>query len=373
MRKTILFIMTICWWVSLWAPAAFGSDRGPSVVVHFDSANASLDDKEKARLRQLFQKYDVTRAGRVFVLGYTDSQGAKSFNYNLSRKRAQTVRREVISSFGVDATVVMALGKGPENPVADNDQVKGRAQNRRVEIYLANVAKRDAKRVYGPEDPYLPSITELVESADTLVRERQIEAALKKLQEAHALGGDHYSDWHTVMGIAGFYSHAPQARAHLATAVQLDPYNFKAREFLSRLQAQRRFALGTVTPKMGQTPQDAIKITAAVQAHEYLKLFGVEPVAHRELKNQPVQVWECLDKMGQPVVYYFNHAPIYKWAFSKASAPLPADKGQISRQEKARLPLGGAKLKPRESKTATTQHPVPEEKPSAVWESKLFK
>lgn len=358
MKNKSICINLLLWVILLWAPNVTGGDSGPSVVVRFDSGKAFLDDAEKVKLRQLFQTYDVTGAGRVFVLGYTDSRGGSNSNYGLSRKRAQAVQREIVSAFGIDATVVMALGKGPESPVADNGQADGRAQNRRAEVYLANAVARRPQRTYGPDDPHLPAITDLVQEADTLVRERRIDEALKKLGQAHAIGGDHYSDWHTVMGIAGFYAGAPQSKSHLATAVQLDPYNYKAREFLSRLQARRKVTDGKVTAAMGQRPETAIPITAVVQAHEYLRLFGVQPVSHRELANQPIQVWACVDEKGRPVIYHFNHAPVFRWAFAKDTA-MQAPQANMTAE-----PLDGAAL--------NTQ-PLPSAGSQKVWESKIFK
>lgn len=349
MKKKIFCINFLFWFIFLWASNLIGGESGPSVVVNFDSGKAFLDNTEKAKLRQLFQTYDVSGAGRVFVLGFTDSRGGSNSNYDLSRKRAQGVRREIVSAFGIDTTVVMSMGKGPENPVADNDRADGRAQNRRAEVYLANAVAKHTQRKIGPEDPHLPTITHLVQEADTLVRERQFDQALKKLRQAHAIGGDHYSDWHTVMGIAGFYAGAPQSKSHLATAIQLDPYNFKAREFLSRLQARRKVADGKVTAGMGDRPETAIPITAVVQAHEYLQLFGVQPLSHRELADQPVQVWACVDDKGRPVIYHFNHAPVYRWAFASDTAVQPGEGASVASQP---LPAAGSQQ---------------------IWESKIFK
>jgi hypothetical protein len=369
MKKTKFVIITLCCLMFCWVSAAAGNDLGPCVVVYFDSGKALLNDQKKAELRSLFQKYDVNSAGRVFVVGFTDSRGAKSYNYSLSRKRAEGVRSEIIKAFGVDATVVMAMGKGPENPVADNGKVDGRVQNRRVEIYLANAVEKAPERAYGSQDPYWPSIEDLVKEADALVRQRRTQQALQKLEQAYAIGGDHYSDWHTVMGIAGFYSGASQARAHLVTAVQLDPYNFTAREFLSRLQARRNVAYGKVTSKMGQSPQDAIAITAPGEAHEYLQLFGVEPLVHRELKSKPVDVWECVDQGGRQVAYYFNRAPVFEWVFAKRSE----ETVQIGRQRKAILPAGGGHIPAPEHIVAPVEQPTGTEKRSQIWESELFK
>jgi flagellar motor protein MotB len=54
-------------------------------------------------------------------------------NLELSAQRALTVARALIAA-GMPATQVFAAAFGAEQPVADNADEKGRAQNRRVEM-----------------------------------------------------------------------------------------------------------------------------------------------------------------------------------------------------------------------------------------------
>jgi outer membrane protein OmpA-like peptidoglycan-associated protein len=72
---------------------------------------------------------------KITVEGYTDSQGAASFNQDLSQKRAQSVRDYLVSR-GIASDRVDAVGFGPDKPVADNASAEGRANNRRVEIVV---------------------------------------------------------------------------------------------------------------------------------------------------------------------------------------------------------------------------------------------
>ena len=106
-----------------------------------------------------------------------------------------------------------------------------------------------------------------------------------------------------------------KTRAHLDRALRLDPHNFHAREFLSRVDARRKVASGKVSRQMGQAMETAITVSAIAQEHEYLRLFGVEPLAHRVLGNRSLDVWDCLDSSGHPVTYYFDYSRIYTWAF----------------------------------------------------------
>jgi hypothetical protein len=361
------------------APAFSAAVPGPSVVVHFDNGKAYLNNADKDKLHRLFKAYDVRGAGRVFVLGYTDSRGNRQYNYSLSRKRAQSVRREIISSFGIDATIVMAMGKGSENPVADNAKAGGRARNRRAEVYLANVAPHKPRRIYGPNDPHLPKINAHIKAADDLIRRRQFNDALLRLKKAHVLGGDHYADWHTAMGIAGYFADVPaeSVKAHLATALSLDPYHYKAREFLSRVEAKQFVAAGKVTRKMGRSVNDAIAVITAAQEYEYLRLFGMQPLSHRKLDNHPVVAWECENPKGKRVTYYFNHSQTFSWAFgsnTKAVNPKPDAKTIIPEMTPSVHHSPATEQKQSEA-AVDAQKAMAEglDNPQRIWQSTLFK
>ena len=69
------------------------------------------------------------------VIGYTDSTGSAQLNQTLSQNRAQSVVNALVQR-GVAGGRLSAQGMGASNPIADNATEAGRAQNRRVEIYL---------------------------------------------------------------------------------------------------------------------------------------------------------------------------------------------------------------------------------------------
>ena len=71
----------------------------------------------------------------ITVEGHTDSQGQRQYNMDLSRKRAESVRDQLVSR-GVAQDRIKAVGIGPDRPVASNNSAEGRANNRRVEIIV---------------------------------------------------------------------------------------------------------------------------------------------------------------------------------------------------------------------------------------------
>lgn len=71
----------------------------------------------------------------VTIVGYTDNTGSLQVNEKLSQERAESVMSD-LESLGIPAARMKAIGEGWNNPVASNATAAGRAQNRRVEIYI---------------------------------------------------------------------------------------------------------------------------------------------------------------------------------------------------------------------------------------------
>jgi outer membrane protein OmpA-like peptidoglycan-associated protein len=73
----------------------------------------------------------------VLIEGHTDSAGSNAYNFSLSQRRAESVRRYLINR-GIAASRLDASGKGETSPVASNADATGRQMNRRVEVVIAN-------------------------------------------------------------------------------------------------------------------------------------------------------------------------------------------------------------------------------------------
>jgi tetratricopeptide (TPR) repeat protein len=371
--KSILMLWLACLlgaWVGAGAAVAA---QEPAMVLHFEPAKASLSAAQKAELRRFFQTYALDSQGRVFVVGYTDGKGGKTENYRLSRKRADAVRREIIRNLGVGSDIVMSVGKGVESPAATNRTVRGRALNRRVEIYLANSRIRKPPRVYGPGDPYLSQIQTLFRRVDASIKARRLADAAQELEQAHALGADHYARWHTLSGIAGYYAgtNLADARAHLATALNLEPFDADAREYLGRVEARQKVARGDVTKDMGHTIDTAIGVTAMAQQYEFLRLFEVDPLTHRRLDSQAVEMWQCVDRQGAPVVYYFNLSQALQWAFAQTAAGATDSGASVSPLPGRAIPDAPVRTGPAASTAGGST--LAGDNSGGIWESKIFK
>jgi outer membrane protein OmpA-like peptidoglycan-associated protein len=104
-------------------------------AVRFDTNKSSLTADAKANLDKLipvFQEYADTN---ITLFGYTDSTGPADYNLKLSGERAAAVRNYLVSK-GILLSRFTITGLGIADPVASNETVEGRAQNRRVEFAI---------------------------------------------------------------------------------------------------------------------------------------------------------------------------------------------------------------------------------------------
>lgn len=81
---------------------------------------------------QVLSKYADTT---LRVSGHTDNTGSRQYNQTLSEKRAGSVADYLVTR-EVDRSRMLVQGMGFDQPIADNGSSSGRAQNRRVELYI---------------------------------------------------------------------------------------------------------------------------------------------------------------------------------------------------------------------------------------------
>jgi OOP family OmpA-OmpF porin len=74
--------------------------------------------------------------------GHTDAYGTDEYNLNLSKKRADSIKKYLVDKFGISASRISTRGFGESQPVASNKTKEGRQQNRRV---VANIATYTTK------------------------------------------------------------------------------------------------------------------------------------------------------------------------------------------------------------------------------------
>ncbi|MBN1827481.1 MAG: OmpA family protein [Candidatus Eisenbacteria bacterium] len=99
----------------------------------FDTDKADLKPEAMEPLGEIVKLMLQYTDLSIEIQGHTDNQGTAEHNLDLSRRRADTVRRYILL-FGVDEKRLVSDGYGLTRPVAPNDSEEGRAKNRRVEL-----------------------------------------------------------------------------------------------------------------------------------------------------------------------------------------------------------------------------------------------
>ena len=129
----------------------------PAVKVTFESGilfafnSSTLSDEAKASLTDFAEVLKATPDADVAILGHTDNVGTEKANQSVSEKRAKAVA-SFLTEQGVGAQIKDVLGMSFNQPVASNDTEEGRAQNRRVEVFIyASQAMIDAANAEAAE------------------------------------------------------------------------------------------------------------------------------------------------------------------------------------------------------------------------------
>ncbi len=82
---------------------------------------------------------------QVLIEGFTDSTGTEEYNRQLSEKRAESVKNALLNE-GIGSDRIRVKGYGESYPIATNDTVAGRQQNRRVEVIISDDAGKITER-----------------------------------------------------------------------------------------------------------------------------------------------------------------------------------------------------------------------------------
>ncbi len=101
-----------------------------------DSAGIRPEDRPKLdKLGRFMAQYPETHA---VVEGHTCNLGSASYNFDLSWRRARSVKDYLVKNFDIDPERLQARGYGLTRPIADNATEAGRKKNRRVLVVVSN-------------------------------------------------------------------------------------------------------------------------------------------------------------------------------------------------------------------------------------------
>lgn len=104
--------------------------------ISFDTNHSDIRPNFRPILDKFTSSLVDNPATTVTIVGHTDNTGSDAINNPLSIDRAARTR-DYLSARGVAPARFTIDGRGSHEPVASNETSAGRAQNRRVEIYVA--------------------------------------------------------------------------------------------------------------------------------------------------------------------------------------------------------------------------------------------
>jgi outer membrane protein OmpA-like peptidoglycan-associated protein len=119
-------------------------------AVRFDTNKSTLTLAAKANLDKLVPVFNQYPDTNIQIYGYTDSTGTPEYNLKLSDQRAASVKL-YLGTKGIDLGRFTTTGMGIADPIATNETVEGRSQNRRVEFAITANEKmvQDAQKEAG--------------------------------------------------------------------------------------------------------------------------------------------------------------------------------------------------------------------------------
>ncbi len=102
--------------------------------IYFDVNKAVVKPESYGTLKGIADVLNENPTIRVKIVGHTDSDGADAANLDLSKRRAISVKNELVKNFVIEASRIESDGMGEKQPVSPNDTPVSKATNRRVEF-----------------------------------------------------------------------------------------------------------------------------------------------------------------------------------------------------------------------------------------------
>ncbi|MDH4106752.1 MAG: OmpA family protein [Gammaproteobacteria bacterium] len=132
---------------------AISKNEGYVLHLTFETLSAQLSADDRAELDRLIADWDGVREIRISAVGHSDARPIApanrqlfADNYALSRARALAAANYIAGALAVPAENIQVEGRGPDDPVAGNDDAEGRRQNRRVEMVMSG--RRPARQAF---------------------------------------------------------------------------------------------------------------------------------------------------------------------------------------------------------------------------------
>lgn len=104
--------------------------------INFDFDKSVIRQDQIAELQKAVNFVKKYPGAKIILEGHTCNLGTDDYNQALSERRAESVKRYLIQEGAAKELKISTIGYGESRPVASNDTEAGRAQNRRVEVFI---------------------------------------------------------------------------------------------------------------------------------------------------------------------------------------------------------------------------------------------
>ncbi|CAH2602425.1 OmpA domain protein [Rhodovastum atsumiense] len=112
-------------------------ERAVGIRIPFDLNSAAIQPRLLDFIRPVADLLAQLPQMELVIEGHTDSTGSRGYNMQLSQRRAIAVRDALVAQYGIAASRLSAVGKGPTRPLLQDDPANG--ANRRVEFRFRNI------------------------------------------------------------------------------------------------------------------------------------------------------------------------------------------------------------------------------------------
>ncbi len=108
------------------------------LTINFETNSAAIDPESYSSLQEFYKTASILDGTIIQIEGNTDSTGDAQLNKTLSEKRARSIAM-YLQSQGLDSSRFVVVGRGQDNPIADNNTEDGKTANRRTDVYFKSV------------------------------------------------------------------------------------------------------------------------------------------------------------------------------------------------------------------------------------------
>ena len=104
-------------------------------ILYFEKDSTRLRPASLETLNEIVATIKAQGSEHISVVGHSDTLGDKDYNLDLSRRRADSVKRKLVEK-GTRTESIQTTSHGEENPLVKTADNVGNAKNRRVEVVV---------------------------------------------------------------------------------------------------------------------------------------------------------------------------------------------------------------------------------------------